>query len=325
MIVAVTGVAGFIGSHLATKLLSLGHSVLGLDNMNDYYDISLKEYRLSKLNELQNFSFIKCHLANKEEVVSALSSQKVDVVVHLAAQAGVRYSLVNPYSYTENNVEAFLNIIEVCRHQKIKRLCFASSSSVYGGLTTYPFKETMQVDTPISLYAATKKANELMAHTYSHLYDIEMLGFRFFTVYGPMGRPDMALWLFTDAITNNRPIKIFNHGNMKRDFTYIDDIISGLVASIDVSLNSKYEIFNLGNNKTEKLMDMITYLEEFLGIEAKKDFMPMQAGDVEETYADVSKAGEILGFSPSTNLKTGLKNFVNWYRDEWLPYKETLK
>ena len=325
MNVVVTGVAGFIGYHTALFLLDRGHDVIGIDNLNDYYDVRLKNYRLSFLQKNEKFNFIKCDLSEKEACEEAFSSQSIDVVIHLAAQAGVRYSIVNPYSYTKNNVEAFLNILEICRHQKIKRLCYASSSSVYGGLKTYPFEESMRVDTPISLYAATKKSNELMAHTYSHLYGLEIYGFRFFTVYGPMGRPDMAMWLFTDAIMNGKPIKVFNHGKMKRDFTFVDDIVKGLTASIDADMPSKYEIFNLGNNQNEELADLIEYIESSMGKKAEKEMLPMQPGDVEQTFADVSKAKKILNFSPTTRLKDGVQAFTDWYVNEWLPYtKENL-
>jgi len=318
--IVVTGAAGFIGFHTVKRLIAERNHVVGIDNLNDYYDVRLKKYRLELLEKLEGFTFIKCDLSEKDQCEDAFENIKVDVIIHLAAQAGVRYSIINPYSYTKNNVEAFLNILEICRHNKIPRLCYASSSSVYGGLTTFPFKETMQVDTPISLYAATKKSNELMAHTYSHLYGIETIGFRFFTVYGPVGRPDMAMWLFTDAILKGEAIKVFNHGKMKRDFTYIDDIVAGLNASVDASMPSKCEIFNLGNSKNEELGDLIKYVESYLGKEAAKEMLPMQAGDVEETFADVSKANKYLEFSPSTQLKDGIKEFTEWFTKEWLPY-----
>jgi UDP-glucuronate 4-epimerase len=325
MKVVITGAAGFIGFHTSKVLLLNGHTVIGIDNLNDYYDVRLKNFRLDSLKENGKFTFIKCDLSEREACEAAFSMDGVDVVIHLAAQAGVRYSIINPYSYTKNNVDAFLNILEACRHKKIKRLCYASSSSVYGGLKTYPFDETMQVDTPISLYASTKKANELMAHTYSHLYGVETYGFRFFTVYGPMGRPDMAMWLFADAILKGEPIKVFNHGKMKRDFTYIDDIVSGLIASIDAVMPSNSEVFNLGNNKIEELGDMIKYLELYLGKEAKKEMLPMQAGDVAETYANVDKAKKYLKFSPSTKLEDGIKSFTNWFMNDWLPCADKLK
>ena len=325
MNIVVTGVAGFIGFHTAKKLLSEGNQVVGIDNLNDYYDVRLKNYRLELLKDIDGFTFIKCDLSERGQCEDAFGSIKVDVIIHLAAQAGVRYSIINPYSYTKNNVDAFLNILEVCRHHKIPRLCYASSSSVYGGLTTFPFKESMQVDTPISLYAATKKANELMAHTYSHLYGFETIGFRFFTVYGPVGRPDMAMWLFTDAIMKGEAIKVFNHGKMKRDFTYIDDIVKGLTASIVATMPSKCEVFNLGNNKNEELGDLIKYIETYLSKQATKEMLPMQAGDVEETFADISKAHKYLNFSPSVQLKDGVKEFTVWFTEQWLPYLDKQK
>lgn len=325
MKVIVTGAAGFIGAHLSLALLKQGHEVLGVDSMNNYYLPELKQFRLRALQDVQGFSFSELSLAEKDATLNLFESFKPDMVVHLAAQAGVRYSLEAPHSYTENNIEAFLNVLEGCRHFGVKRLVYASSSSVYGGNETIPFSEADQVDNPVSLYAATKKSNELMAHTYSHLYKFETVGLRFFTVYGPMGRPDMALWLFTDAIVNDRPIKVFNHGKMRRDFTYIDDIISGVIGAIDKDMQNPYSIFNLGNHQTEGLIDMIETLEKSLGKEAVKDFQPMQPGDVYETYANIEQAQKQLGYSPKTSIEIGIPNFVNWYTHQWLPYYQENK
>ncbi|MBF0198021.1 MAG: GDP-mannose 4,6-dehydratase [Planctomycetes bacterium] len=318
MKVLVTGVAGFIGSHVAQKCLESGYEVIGVDNLNDYYEPRLKEYRLAQIEGQASFRFEKIDLAERKETEELFAREKPELVIHLAAQAGVRYSIENPHSYTRNNIEAFLNILEACRHNKVRRLCYASSSSVYGGLKTIPFSEEMSVDTPISLYAATKKANELMAHTYTHLYGFETVGLRFFTVYGPKGRPDMAMWLFTDAILNGRAIKVFNHGDMRRDFTYIDDIVSGVMGSAESKLPSPCEVYNLGNHNTEELGHMIALIEKKLDMEAIKDYLPMQAGDVPETYANIDKAQKDLGFSPQTPLEEGINRFIDWYKDEWL-------
>jgi UDP-glucuronate 4-epimerase len=277
---------------------------------------------LVPLKQDSNFTFKQIDLSEKEATENLFEEVQADIVIHLAAQAGVRYSLEAPHSYTKNNVEAYLNILEGCRHQKVSRLVYASSSSVYGGNKEMPFSESHQVDHPISLYAATKKANELMGHTYSHLYNFETVGLRFFTVYGPKGRPDMALWLFTDAILNNRPIKVFNNGKMRRDFTYVDDIVDGVIGAMNQDMPEKANVFNLGNHQTEGLEDMITYLEVALGKNAIKDYQPIQPGDVEETYADIAKAQKYLGYQPKTEIKVGIPNFVNWYQNEWLPYSQ---
>jgi UDP-glucuronate 4-epimerase len=296
--------------------MAIGHDIIGVDSLNDYYNPKLKEYRLESLKGNSKFEFQQVDLSSKSDTEKLFDSSQADSVVHLAAQAGVRYSIEAPHSYTQNNIEAYLNVLEGCRHNKIARLVYASSSSVYGGNKVMPFSESQQVDHPISLYAATKKANELMAHTYSHLYKFETVGLRFFTVYGPKGRPDMALWLFTDAILNNRPIKVFNNGKMRRDFTYVEDIVQGIIGAIEKPMSKPATIFNLGNNETESLEDMSTYLEVSLGKNAIKDYLPMQPGDVAETYADISLAREHLGYNPKTSIKVGIPNFVDWYQNE---------
>lgn len=321
MKVLVTGAAGFIGAHTCKTLLSHDHQVVGVDNINEYYDTDLKNYRLRSLLDDKNFSFEQFDLSERSKTESFFQNSSFDVVLHLAAQAGVRYSIDHPHSYTQNNIEAFLNILEGCRHGRIPKLCYASSSSVYGGIKENPFYENMVVDTPISLYAATKKANELMAHTYAHLYGIQTVGLRFFTVYGPMGRPDMAMWLFTDAILNERPIKVFNNGNMERSFTYIDDIVSGVVKSIECTLQEKYSIYNLGNDRVENVNQMITFLEDSLGKKAIRENLPIQPGDVPGTYADVSKARSVLDYSPQTPLEQGSVQFTKWFVEDWLPFK----
>jgi UDP-glucuronate 4-epimerase len=297
--------------------MAIGHDIIGVDSLNDYYNPKLKEYRLESLKGNSKFEFQQVDLSSKSDTEKLFDSSQADSVVHLAAQAGVRYSIEAPHSYTQNNIEAYLNVLEGCRHNKIARLVYASSSSVYGGNKVMPFSESQQVDHPISLYAATKKANELMAHTYSHLYKFETVGLRFFTVYGPKGRPDMALWLFTDAILNNRPLKVFNNGKMRRDFTYVEDIVQGIIiGAIEKPMSKPATIFNLGNNETESLEDMSTYLEVSLGKNAIKDYLPMQPGDVAETYADISLAREHLGYNPKTSIKVGIPNFVDWYQNE---------
>ncbi len=329
MKVLVTGVAGFIGYHVAIKLLERGDTVIGVDNLNDYYDVRLKEARLASIKahpDAENFKFIKLDLAEQAATARLFEHEKPIKVVHLAAQAGVRYSLQNPHAYSTSNLVAFTNILEGCRHNDVQHLVYASSSSVYGGNTKLPFSETDNVDHPVSLYAATKKANELMAHTYSHLYKLPTTGLRFFTVYGPWGRPDMSPFLFADAILNDRPIKVFNHGDMMRDFTYIDDIVEGVIrtldktATSDISLNTSasdapYRIFNIGNSQPEKLMDFIAYLESALDKTAQKEFLPMQAGDVKATYADASALEAWVGFRPSTGLPEGVIKFTKWYRE----------
>ena len=323
MKVLLTGVAGFIGYHVAIKLLSRGNTVIGVDNLNDYYDVSLKQARLDSIQahaNAKNFKFVKLDLAENMATQQLFAHEKPDSVIHLAAQAGVRYSLENPHAYISSNIVAFTNILEACRAIKPQHLVYASSSSVYGGNTKLPFSETDSVDHPVSLYAATKKANELMAHTYSHLYGLPTTGLRFFTVYGPWGRPDMSPFLFADAIINNRPIKVFNHGDMLRDFTYIDDIVEGVIRVLDkpatpsANMGVPYRLFNIGNNQPEKLMDFIDLLESAIGKTALKEFLPMQAGDVKATYADTSALEAWVGFKPYTPLNEGVERFVNWYR-----------
>ncbi len=330
MKILVTGAAGFIGFHLSKKLLGMGHEIVGLDNVNDYYDVRLKEARLDILNSEDKFSFIRCDLADREGMEGVFRAQGVQRVVHLAAQAGVRYSLTNPHAYVDSNLQGFVNILEGCRHHQVEHLTYASSSSVYGANTAMPFSVHDNVDHPLSLYAASKKANELMAHTYSHLYGLPTTGLRFFTVYGPWGRPDMALFLFTKAILEGCPIDVFNHGNMKRDFTYIDDIVEG-VSRVTFSTaapnadwsgdapdpgtsKAPYRIYNIGNNNPVQLMDMIGILEECLGKTAEKNLLPMQDGDVPATYANVDALVKDVGFKPATPLQDGIRNFVQWYR-----------
>lgn len=328
--VLVTGCAGFIGYHLSKRLLEEGRNVIGVDILNDYYDVRLKNDRLKQLLKNPNFTFYKVDLADQERLQEIFKKTAIDVVVNLAAQAGVRYSIQNPYAYVNSNLVGFVNILECCRHNKVRHLVFASSSSVYGANTKMPFSVHDNVDHPVSLYAATKKSNELMAHTYSHLYDLPCTGLRFFTVYGPWGRPDMALFLFTKAILADQPIKVFNHGKMQRDFTYIDDIVEGVIrviASIpdpnplwsgqspDPGTSYKYyKIYNIGNNNPVQLSDFIKEIETALGREAKKQFMDIQPGDVPATYADVDDLMRDVGFRPATPLATGIKNFVEWYK-----------
>jgi len=309
--VFVTGVAGFIGFHLARHLHARGDYVVGYDNFNEYYDPGLKLERANELKKL-GIKVFKGDICQKEKLFKAIKNHKISHIAHMAAQAGVRYSLVNPQAYVKSNLEGFVNILEACRHSSIK-LTYASSSSVYGLNTKVPFSITDPCDRQASLYGATKKSNELMAHTYHHLYGIPVTGLRFFTVYGPWGRPDMAYFSFTKAILEGKPIELFNHGLMQRDFTYIDDIIDGTIAAID--LEAPLELFNLGNHKPEKLLTMIKILEEHLGKNAEKILAPMQPGDVLTTYADIDHSKERLGFDPKTSLKKGLKNFVDWYRE----------
>lgn len=316
--VLITGAAGFIGFYLSKRLLENGMEVIGFDNVNDYYDVSLKEDRLAILNKFPGFTFQKGDLADKEAVNALFATYKPAVVVNLAAQAGVRYSIDNPEAYISSNVVGFFNILEACRKFPVEHLVYASSSSVYGGNDKVPFCTTDQVDRPVSLYAATKKSNELMAYSYAKLYGIKLTGLRFFTVYGPMGRPDMAYFKFAKKIMNDEPIQIYNNGDMYRDFTYIDDIVTGIVNILDHppvadDLGACYKIYNIGNNKPEKLMDYISVLERSLGKEAKKEFLPMQPGDVYQTYADVADLMKDYDFKPETTIEEGLKQFADWF------------
>ena len=326
----VTGAAGFIGFHLSLRLLKRGEEVVGFDNVNDYYSVDLKGDRLSQLHDFDNFTLIKADLADQSKVDETFRNHDFERVVNLAAQAGVRYSLTHPRAYTESNIVGFLNILEACRHAKTPHLTYASSSSVYGGGTKMPFSTSGRVDHPLSLYAATKKSNELMAHTYSHLYDLPTTGLRFFTVYGPWGRPDMALFLFTKAILEGRPIDVFNEGKMRRDFTYIDDIVEGVdrtsqqIAAPDPEWDSRepnpstssapYRVYNIGNNCPVELSEFIEAIEKALGMTAKKNLLPMQPGDVPATYADIEALEKAVGFRPATPIETGIARFVEWYR-----------
>lgn len=323
--VLMTGAAGFIGFHLARRLLAEGFAVCGIDNLNDYYDVSLKELRLAELEKYENFRFIKGNIANKEEIERIFSDNSPDIVVNLAAQAGVRYSIENPDAYIESNILGFYHVLEACRHSyddgshPVKHLLYASSSSVYGNQRKVPFSVTDPVDRPVSLYAATKKSNELMAYTYSHLYGIPVTGLRFFTVYGPYGRPDMAYFGFSEKIMKGEPIQIFNHGDLYRDFTYVDDIVEGVFRMMnnpplpDVD-GERYKIYNIGNNKPVKLMDFITTLEKALGKEAAKEYLPMQPGDVYRTYADIEDLEADFDYRPATEIEEGLGKFAAWYK-----------
>jgi UDP-glucuronate 4-epimerase len=327
----VTGCAGFIGFHMAEHLLRAGQPVIGIDNINDYYDPALKHARLDLLKRNPNFTFLKLDLADRAGMKALFERYRFSVVVHLAAQAGVRYSLQNPHAYADSNLEGFINVLEGCRHNGCRHLLFASSSSVYGANTKLPFSVHDNVDHPISLYAATKKANELVAHSYSHLYGLPTTGLRFFTVYGPWYRPDMALYLFAQAITAGQPINLFNNGNMRRDFTYIDDVVEAMVRIIERppqgdadwsgarpdpgSSKAPWKIYNIGNNKPEELMHVVSLLEQGFGREAQKKLMPMQAGDVLETFADVEDLVRDIGFSPKTRIEDGVARFVAWYRE----------
>ncbi|WP_326900469.1 NAD-dependent epimerase [Kosakonia cowanii] len=326
----ITGAAGFIGFHVSARLLETGHHVVGIDNLSDYYDVSLKQARLDLLKS-PAFNFYKIDLSDREKMAQLFTDEHFDRVIHLAAQAGVRYSLENPYVYAESNLTGHLNVLEGCRHNKVQHLLYASSSSVYGLNRKMPFSTDDSVDHPVSLYAATKKANELMSHTYSHLYGLPTTGLRFFTVYGPWGRPDMALFKFTKAILEGKSIDVYNYGKMKRDFTYIDDIVEAIVRLQDVipqadpnwavesgtpaTSSAPYHIYNVGNSSPVELMDYITALEEALGIEALKNMMPIQPGDVLETSADTQPLFEAIGFKPETSVKDGVKRFVDWYRE----------
>ncbi len=342
--VLVTGSAGFIGFHTALRLLKDGYNVVGLDNINDYYDVELKYGRLKESginkesvewgkatgsDKYGKYRFVRLDLEDNLSILELFEKEKFDYVVHLGAQAGVRYSLVNPQAYMDSNLKGFLSILEACRKYPVKHMVYASTSSVYGANKNMPFSEHHNVDHPVNLYAASKKANEVMAHSYAHLYDVPVTGLRFFTVYGPWGRPDMAVFLFTKAITENKPVKVFNNGNMSRDFTYIDDIVEGVCRlmlkppeknhSFDMmhpdpaGSYAPYRIFNIGNSKPEKLMDFIKAIEDALGKKAEKTFMPMQPGDVPETYADVSELDKLVGYKPNTPIKEGIRKFVDWY------------
>ena len=329
MKVLVTGAAGFIGMHCIERLLARGDQVVGIDNLNDYYDVTLKESRLARIADHAAFRFHRVSIEDKEAMAGIFAEEKPDRVIHLAAQAGVRYSLENPHAYIDANLQGFMNILEGCRHNDVAHLAYASSSSVYGGNAQMPFSEHHSVDHPVSLYAATKKANELMAHTYSHLYGLPTTGLRFFTVYGPWGRPDMALFLFTDAIRNGRPIYVFNQGAMVRDFTYIDDIVEGVIRVLDKTATpdpdfdpmnpdpgtstAPFRVFNIGSGNPTPLMDYIGALEDALGMTAEKNMMPMQPGDVPATSADTSELRDWVGFAPNTDVRDGVQRFVDWY------------
>ncbi|WP_400073589.1 NAD-dependent epimerase [Zobellia russellii] len=338
MKILVTGAAGFIGYHLCEKLLEQGYEVIGLDNINDYYDVNLKYNRLKQLGIAKNdaqvflkkcsgsthgnkFSFVRMNLEDREALPHLFNDEKIDRVCNLAAQAGVRYSIENPETYIDSNIVGYLNLLECCRHNKVEHLVYASSSSVYGLNEKIPFSTSDSVDHPISLYAASKKSNELMAHTYSHLFGFATTGLRFFTVYGPWGRPDMALFLFTDAIANGKPIKVFNHGKMERDFTYVDDIVEGVVRILTKSTKNRelYKIYNIGNNNAVKLTSFIDAIENSMGQKAEKELMPMQPGDVERTWADVDDLIRDYEYQPNTSVTNGVQRFVEWYKDY---YKE---
>lgn len=319
MAILVTGAAGFIGFHLSKQLLGQGIEVIGYDNINDYYDVNLKYSRLEILNKYKNFKFYKANLEDKKVLADVFDEDKPNIVINLAAQAGVRYSIENPDAYIQSNLVGFANLLECCREYKVEHLLYASSSSVYGQNAKIPFSIEDRVDHPISLYAATKKSNELMAHTYSHLFNIPTTGLRFFTVYGEYGRPDMAYFGFANKIVKGEAIKIFNNGDMKRDFTYINDIVEGIIKLIKNSkalkLEPPYKIYNIGNNQPVKLMDFIEILEKHLGRKAEKEFLPMQPGDVPITFADVDELMNDVGFKPNTSIDTGLRKFVEWYKE----------
>jgi len=329
MKILITGAAGFIGFHTTKKFVELGHEVVGIDNLNNYYDVNLKKSRLQQIKS-KSFTFIECDFANNAMLEQIFAEHNFQKVIHLGAQAGVRHSLSHPQDYVQSNLVGFVNILEACRHAKISHLVYASSSSVYGMNEKIPFSESDNVDHPISLYAATKKSNELIAHTYSHLYDLPTTGLRFFTVYGPWGRPDMAYFLFTKAILENKEINIYNNGLMERDFTYIDDVVNGIVKISDLpperhsleasdsplsnDLVAPYRIFNIGNNKPEQLMHFIETIEECLGKKAKKKYLPMQPGDVIKTFADINNLYDAVGYKPTTSIAIGIKSFVDWYK-----------
>lgn len=316
--IILTGAAGFIGSHLAKRLLSEGHTVIGIDNLNDYYDVRLKNDRLKELEHFENFNFILCDIADKADVNKIFSEAKADIVINLAAQAGVRYSIENPQAYIDSNITGFFNILEACRNNPVKHLVYASSSSVYGNSDKVPFSVEDRVDNPISLYAATKKSNELMAYTYSHLFGIPATGLRFFTVYGPAGRPDMAYFSFTKKILADEPIKLFNYGELERDFTYIDDIVEGIMNIIPSppkeTNGARAKVYNIGNNAPVPLKEFVAALEAAIGKKAVIEYLPMQPGDVYRTYADVSELEKDFGFKPRTSIWDGLKKFAEWYK-----------
>jgi UDP-glucuronate 4-epimerase len=332
--ILVTGAAGFVGFHLSKRLLALDYHVIGVDNLNDYYDVHLKKDRLRILKKHPHFEFYKLDISNREPLNQIFENNSINIVINLAAQAGVRYSLENPHAYVHSNLDGFINILEACRHYSPEHLIYASSSSVYGANYNIPFSTKDSVDHPVSLYAATKRANELMAHTYSHLFKLPTTGLRFFTVYGPWGRPDMAYYSFTKHILEENPIKVFNNGNLLRDFTYIDDIVEPIIRLLDKppkynsnwdkaypnpsSSYAPYKIYNLGNNKPVKIMDFIHVLERLIGKKAKIEFLPMQPGDVKETYADISELQTNVGFHPATTIETGLSHFVDWYKKYYI-------
>jgi UDP-glucuronate 4-epimerase len=320
MNILITGVAGFIGYHLATRLTAEGYQVYGVDNLNDYYDVSLKKARLQQLLPKPNFKFHYLEISDRATVAEFFTDYDFDIVIHLAAQAGVRYSLENPHAYVDSNLVGFVNILEGCRHHGIQHLIFASSSSVYGANTKVPFAVSDRVDQPVSLYAATKRANELMAHTYSHLYQLPITGLRFFTVYGPWGRPDMAYFKFTQAIAENQPINVYNFGKMKRDFTYIDDIIEAITRIVKkqpqgVQEQLPFKLYNLGNNQPVELNEFIATIEKIMGKTARKNLLPMQPGDVISTYADIQELSQDFNFQPSTPINVGLEKFIAWYQE----------
>ncbi|MDC0534191.1 NAD-dependent epimerase [Francisellaceae bacterium] len=331
MVLLVTGAAGFIGFHLCKKRLEQGEDVLGIDNLNDYYDVSLKHARLNQLQKYSNFTFVKIDISDRDGIANLFKKHPIKRVVNLAAQAGVRYSIENPHAYIDSNVVGFTNIIEGCRHHNVEHLVYASTSSVYGANELQPFSEGKSVNHPLAIYAATKKANELIAHSYSHLYGLPTTGLRFFTVYGPWGRPDMALFLFADAIMNDKPLNIFNHGKMVRDFTYVGDIVEGVSRAIDKTAEpdpvwdamnpdpatsyAPYRVYNIGNNNPVELMDYVHAIEDSLGKKGQYNFMPMQDGDVPSTCADVSRLEENLGYKPKVSVKDGVQDFVDWYKN----------
>jgi UDP-glucuronate 4-epimerase len=328
MTILITGAAGFIGMHVADRLMAQGHAVVGIDNMNDYYAVSLKRDRIAQLQAAHGglFTFHELDFADLDALQAALADQVIEAIVHLGAQAGVRYSLINPHAYVRSNLAGHVNMLELARERRVRHLVYASSSSVYGGNDTLPFRVEDRVDHPVSLYAATKRADELMSETYAHLFRIPMTGLRFFTVYGPWGRPDMAMWIFTKKILAGESIPVFNHGRMQRDFTYIDDIVTGVVACLDHppaddgavkagGSRAPHRLYNIGNNRPEELMHLIAALEDALGRKAEIDFQPMQPGDVHATYADISAISQDIGFAPTIGIESGVPQFVQWYRD----------